>query len=72
MALSANSLIHYTSNIDNLLGIINSQGFKFSYYIEKIKTRGGQNFNAAIAMISFCDIPLSGYKKHFYNKKKHE
>ncbi len=69
MALSADSLIHYTSELDNLKGIIRSSGFRFSYCEEKLKTRGGQNFQAAIAMVSFCDIPLSDYKKHFYNKK---
>lgn len=69
MAISANSIIHYTKNIDNLIGIIKKKGFKFSYCSEKLKTRGSQNYAAAIAMVSFCDIPLSDYKKHFYNKK---
>ncbi|WP_175635989.1 abortive infection system antitoxin AbiGi family protein [Pedobacter ghigonis] len=69
MALSANSLIHYTSKIDNVLSIIRSRGFRFSYCSEKINTRGSKNFSGAIAMVSFCDIPLSDYKKHFYNKK---
>lgn len=69
MALSANSIIHYTSEIDNILNIIRANGLRFSYCLETIKTRGSQNFTGAIAMISFCDIPLSDYKKHFYNKK---
>lgn len=69
MALSADSLIHYTAELDNLMGIIRSRGFRFSYCEEKVKTRGGQSFQAAIAMVSFCDIPLSDYKKHFYNRK---
>jgi len=69
MALSANSIIHYTSEIEILLNILKSKGFRFSYCSEKITTRGGKSFSAAIAMVSFCDIPLSDYKKHFYNKK---
>ncbi|MCD0489667.1 abortive infection system antitoxin AbiGi family protein [Pedobacter sp. MC2016-14] len=69
MALSANSLIHYTSELDNLLGIISSSGFRYSYCEEKVITRGNKSFSAAIAMVSFCDIPLSDYKKHFYNKR---
>lgn len=69
MALSANSLIHYTAKIENLLGILSSKGLRYSYCEERIKTRGGKNFSAAIAMVSFCDIPLSDYKKHFYNRK---
>lgn len=69
MALSTNSLIHYTSKLDNLLGIIDLLGFRYSYCEEKVKTRGGKNYSAAIAMVSFCDIPLSDYKKQFYNKK---
>jgi hypothetical protein len=69
MALSANSIIHYTSEIGNLLNIIRSNGLRFSYCLETVKTRGSQNFSGAIAMVSFCDIPLSDYKKHFYNKK---
>lgn len=69
MALSANSIIHYTSKLDNILSIIHSKGLRFSYCLETVKTRGSKKFSAAIAMVSFCDIPLSDYKKHFYNKK---
>ncbi|MBB2144582.1 hypothetical protein GM921_03740 [Pedobacter sp. LMG 31464] len=69
MAISANSIIHYTGKLEYLLGIIRSTGLRYSYCLEKLKTRGSQNYSAAIAMVSFCDIPLSDYKKHFYNKK---
>lgn len=69
MAISANSIIHYTRELNYLLGIIRDSGFKFSYCSEKLKTRGSKNYTAAIAMVSFCDIPISDYKKHFYNKK---
>lgn len=69
MAISANSIIHYTSKLEYLLGIINAKGFKFSYCSEKLKTRGSKNYTAAIAMVSFCDIPISDYKKQFYNKR---
>ena len=69
MAISANSIIHYTKQLDYLLGIIRSKGFRYSYCSEKLKTRGGKNYTAAIVMVSFCDIPISDYKKHFYNKR---
>lgn len=69
MAISANSIIHYTKDPNSLLAIIRERGFRYSYCSEKLKTRGGQNYTAAIAMVSFCDIPISDYKKHFYNKK---
>ncbi|WP_199119742.1 abortive infection system antitoxin AbiGi family protein [Pedobacter sp. ASV28] len=69
MAISANSLIHYTRKFEFLLGILRNRGFKFSYCSEKLKTRGSKNYTAAIGMVSFCDIPISDYKKHFYNKR---
>jgi hypothetical protein len=72
MAISANSIMHYTGKLDNILNILKNRKLRYSYCSEKIVTRGNKNFKAAIAMISFCDIPLSDYKKHFYNKKDTE
>lgn len=69
MAISANSIIHYTEKLENVLNILRSRKLRYSYCSEKIITRGNKNFKAAIAMISFCDIPLADYKKHFFNKK---
>ncbi|NMH26459.1 abortive infection system antitoxin AbiGi family protein [Flavobacterium silvaticum] len=65
MAISANTIIHYTEKIDTIFSIIEEGRFKLSYCLEKTNTRGGQKFSFAIAMVSFCDIPISDYKKHF-------
>ncbi|GHE49614.1 abortive infection system antitoxin AbiGi family protein [Sphingobacterium griseoflavum] len=69
MAISTNSIIHYTAESKALLGILRQKGFIFSYCSEKLKTREKKSYTAAIAMVSFCDIPISDYKKHFFNKK---
>lgn len=65
MAISANSIIHYTTEFDTLKTIISELGFKMSYCLEKITTRGGKSYSFGISMTSFCDIPLTDYKKHF-------
>lgn len=64
MAVSSNAIIHYTKEFGRLEGIL-KEGFKIKYCSEKIRTRGGKNFSAGIAMISFCDLPLTNAKKHF-------
>lgn len=63
MAISTNSIIHYTDNFDALKNIL-SDGFKIKYCLEKLKV-GDLTSNAAHPMISFCDIPLSGSQQHF-------
>lgn len=70
MAIGTNSVIHYTSKIETLYSILNDLGFRFKYCSEKVVTRGNKNFSFAIAMVSFCDIPLSEYKKHFLKNTK--
>lgn len=65
MAISANSIIHYTTEFDTLKTIISELGFKMCYCLEKITTRGGKSYSFGISMTSFCDIPLTDYKKHF-------
>ena len=69
MAISANTIIHYTQELDTIFTIIEESRFRISYCLEKINTRGGQNYSFAIAMVSFCDIPISDYKKHFSSSK---
>lgn len=65
MAISTNSVIHYTDRIDHLQGIISSRGFKLKYCSEELYLQSStQNFDAAFPMISFCDIPLSEIKNH--------
>ena len=65
MAISANSIIHYTSEFDILNAIISGQGFKMKYCLGELTTRGGQSYSFGIPMVSFCDVPLTEYKKHF-------
>lgn len=63
MALSTNSIIHYTNSI-NTLKLILKEGFKLKYCDEVLKFNGGSSA-AAHPMICFCDIPLSKSSKHF-------
>ena len=69
MAISSNSIIHYTKELSGLESIIKSKGFRICYCSEKVNTRGGQSYAFAIPMVSFCDIPITDYKKHFYHTK---
>jgi len=63
MALSTNSIIHYTNSIDTLKLIL-KEGFKLKYCLESLILNNGSS-NAAHPMICFCDIPLSESSKHF-------
>ncbi|MDA3779645.1 MAG: abortive infection system antitoxin AbiGi family protein, partial [Bacteroidales bacterium] len=69
MAISSNSIIHYTKELTRLESIIKSKGFRICYCSEKVNTRGGKSYSFAIPMVSFCDIPIVEYKKHFYHTK---
>jgi len=57
MALSTNSVFHFTNNIDALKGILSNQ-FRIKYCLEKIETKQ-KIVEYAVPMVSFCDIPLS-------------
>ncbi|WP_295677898.1 abortive infection system antitoxin AbiGi family protein [uncultured Empedobacter sp.] len=63
MAISSNSVIHFTSKLENLKGILNSNGFRLKYCAEDLKFN---KFNLPFAnpMVCFCDIPLSEVKNH--------
>ena len=63
MAISTNSIIHYTSSIEKLKGII-AEGFQLKYCAEDIILKNDKSFSGAFPMICFCDIPLSSAKKH--------
>lgn len=64
MAISSNSIIHYTDTFDKIKSII-TEGFRIKYCAEKLIVDEDTNSLAAHPMISFCDIPLSQSHKHF-------
>ncbi len=64
MAISTNSIIHYTDSIDKLESILIA-GFAIKYCSESLFLESGTSSLAAHPMISFCDIPLSDSGKHF-------
>ncbi|WP_020585675.1 abortive infection system antitoxin AbiGi family protein [Desulfobacter curvatus] len=63
MAISTNSIIHYTRYFKILKSIL-SEGFKVQYCVEELALKGTKS-NAAHPMVSFCDIPLSNSQQHF-------
>jgi hypothetical protein len=62
MAVSTNSIIHYTDKLDSLLGII-SEGFKVRFCSELMQSPKWR-IDALVPMISFCDIPFSSFQDH--------
>lgn len=64
MAISTNSIIHYTDTADKLKGILR-EGFRVKYCGEILKMEKEVSSRAAHPMISFCDIPLSHSNEHF-------
>lgn len=65
MALSSNTLIHFTSSKEALKGIL-TDNFKLKYCKETIDLHGIKP-TLHVPMISFCDIPLSQIKNHIAN-----
>jgi hypothetical protein len=63
MAISTNSIIHYTSSYSVLTSIL-KEGFRVKYCAEILELRDTSS-RAAHPMISFCDIPLSDSTQHF-------
>jgi len=64
MAISTNSIIHYTKSFEILSSILR-EGFKIKYCAEVLKLGKVGSSQAAHPMISFCDIPLSNSSQHF-------
>lgn len=64
MAISTNSIIHYTKSFDNLSSIL-KEGFRIKYCAEVLLLGERGSSSAAHPMISFCDIPLSNSSQHF-------
>lgn len=64
MAISTNSIIHYTNSFGNLSSILR-EGFRIKYCAERLYLGENGSSLAAHPMISFCDIPLSDSMQHF-------
>ena len=62
MALSSNSIIHFTRTKESLMGILENN-FKIHYCREKIFLPESYR-ELYVPMVSFCDIPLSEVKEH--------
>lgn len=62
MALSSNSLIHFTKSQDSLYKII-EEGFRLKYCKETFNLSGNDE-TLHVPMVSFCDIPFSQIKNH--------
>jgi hypothetical protein len=62
MALSSNTLIHFTSSKENLKKIL-EENFRIFNCRETV-ILGGESNTWHLPMVSFCDIPLSEVKNH--------
>lgn len=65
MALSSNSIIHFTSSLKTLEGILQNN-FKVNLCSENIKLTDTERI-LKVPMVSFCDIPFSEMKNHISN-----
>lgn len=65
MAVSNNSIVHYTKRLDSIKGIL-FEGFRLKYCCEKLSSAFEDNITVelAIPMVSFCDLPLSQIREH--------
>lgn len=68
ITLSANTLFHFTNEMENLEGILSNDFFprySLEYNISvPDEVDIGERRERALAMVSFCDIPLSQVKNH--------
>ena len=64
MAISTNSIIHYTKSFKALTSIL-AEGFRIKYCSEILRLGTNSQSRAAHPMVSFCDIPLSDSTQHF-------
>ncbi|MFQ5441298.1 MAG: abortive infection system antitoxin AbiGi family protein [Thermodesulfobacteriota bacterium] len=62
-SISANTLFHFTDSIDNLVEILRNE-FSPHYSLENLDPVLGDDFQIALPMVCFCDIPLSQIHNH--------
>lgn len=73
--ISANTLFHFTRTKEILLSILET-GFRPAYCIEFGPAIDGRIVECEIAMVCFCDLPISSLDKHInghkweYNRKE--
>lgn len=65
ITISSNTLFHFTKNLDNLKSILKNE-FYPHYSLESFNFVKNTPSKIALAMVSFCDIPLSQIKNHIY------
>ncbi len=65
-SLSANTLFHFTTTLENLDSILINE-FYPNYSLENWDPITGDNFEIAIPMVCFCDIPLPQIYNHTEN-----
>ena len=62
MPISANTLFHFTRDIDTLLSILRSKFYPRLSLEQRIMSK--LDMRLAIPMVCFCDIPLSQITEH--------
>ncbi len=66
MPLSSNSVIHYTKSLQSLKSIIRERKFHLAYctdYIRESNNVETAQFEIAVPMVCFCDIPFTEVSK---------
>lgn len=63
MALSSNTLTHFTREKEALFGILQGH-FKIFFCKEVVRLTKGKRWSFYTPMVSFCDIPMSEIKDH--------
>lgn len=63
MAISSNTLFHFTKEFDTLIQILKSGGF-WARYCEEYGWGAKENIDFAVPIACFCDIPLSQIEEH--------
>ena len=64
MAISSNTLFHFTKNLDTIKLILNDGYFWPIYCVEYDKGADDNGEYDALPMVCFCDIPLSQIREH--------